>query len=1153
MFASRNILYSVFCLLTFLASPSSFANSLEDSLVVHYPFNEGVGPEALDAANHNSSGVLQNGVTWAPGRHGNALQFGLQADGHVILPNPCSRLNPEYITASAWVNPDVVGNKNYYIVSKGRDCCDNPGQGGYNLWVGSNGRLKASIWLASTQTSVSVQSDTPIEAGEWAHAAFTFNGVQLALYINGANVGSVAVAVDVIQPSDKPLTIGVLSHASYNYYGFDGLIDDVRVYNKALTEAELQTVIGEADVDPGASTFGDDQTELFYQSFDDQQSIDDAGGTGSDYALVPGFVGNGIQLDSGASLTFDSVGKINRHSGEINFKFKPEWDGSALSATQYLFTARGRVSDNRTVDLRIFIYKGGDKSYFVLRFDNLFNCDPANQIVPTCQREVSTSALEPEVVMSWEANDWHDIRVVWNNGNANPQLLFVIDGQTIKFNHKAVDLCDFAFESIHIGSSAANTQPAAGVIDELYIYDKSIIATQRSAEIYSKYTRDNNIQEAHETIHNSPDAQLLDASIAEGENVFFFKKKPFEAVYEGSLPEQADVANALTFSILRNQYETLFFNVYSRLDITEANVQISDLDGPGAVINSSDIQLKVVHNWFQSGRFSAFRDVLAIYVPELLLDDDRIDFTEQEWAHNNLPQFATHEGAWTSMQSNTAKQFAIIVHVPEGQVPGAYSGTVTFTTDTNVVKTLSVNIEVLTPVLPDIDKYVGIYHESIIDETLASNRSVTLDRFRKQLADIKAHGFNSIGVYSADPTYIDEVFAAGLDQLVGIVSFQGADLANGISALLPKYDEYDLEPLIFGRDEPYLDDRIISHINKSAVIDSMGASVITAINIDSANELRDCGGRVYLLPGITEPNNCQPLDYENLNPGYPVTAAYFTDIVNAPSLKPTDREQSYYWQLVQEYPGVSRFHAGFYFWLNKMDGVFPYVYNKVRANPYDDFDAEINSTERDLHIAYPSDDGPVPTIQWEALREGLDDYRHLMAWQALEQYVDILDGQTTSSVAPQSRAMIDGILDKYKDIQNHKTLPMSEYATDRETLITEIISLEAHIQAEDPDRDQQANLVDLDDDNDGMSDVWELQFGLDPLDDADSRVDADSDGFSNLEEFEAGSDPTDQNSMPGIDVPMMPAFALVCSMAVIFFSYVLSGRRRELNVETQTE
>jgi hypothetical protein len=62
----------------------------------------------------------------------------------------------------------------------------------------------------------------------------------------------------------------------------------------------------------------------------------------------------------------------------------------------------------------------------------------------------------------------------------------------------------------------------------------------------------------------------------------------------------------------------------------------------------------------------------------------------------------------------------------------------------------------------------------------------------------------------------------------------------------------------------------------------------------------------------------------------------------------------------------------------------------------------------------------------------------------------------------------------------------------------------------DTDREGTGNNADLDDDNDGISDIDEIKYGFDPLDPSDGgSADADGDGVSNKDEIEAGSDPLD--------------------------------------------
>jgi hypothetical protein len=75
----------------------------------------------------------------------------------------------------------------------------------------------------------------------------------------------------------------------------------------------------------------------------------------------------------------------------------------------------------------------------------------------------------------------------------------------------------------------------------------------------------------------------------------------------------------------------------------------------------------------------------------------------------------------------------------------------------------------------------------------------------------------------------------------------------------------------------------------------------------------------------------------------------------------------------------------------------------------------------------------------------------------------------------------------------------------------------------DSDNDGIGNNADEDDDDDGMPDIWEKEYGLDPLRD-DAGEDADDDGVRNLDEYIAGSDPTqdDYNDAPDAPVLLTP-------------------------------
>ena len=89
----------------------------------------------------------------------------------------------------------------------------------------------------SMGTTAYVSGTTANPVNVWTHVALTYDGTIIRLYVNGAQAGSQA-RTGSIQANSNPLWIG--GNSPYGEY-FQGLIDEVRVYNRALSQAEIQT------------------------------------------------------------------------------------------------------------------------------------------------------------------------------------------------------------------------------------------------------------------------------------------------------------------------------------------------------------------------------------------------------------------------------------------------------------------------------------------------------------------------------------------------------------------------------------------------------------------------------------------------------------------------------------------------------------------------------------------------------------------------------------------------------------------------------------------------------------------------------------------------------------------------------------------------
>ncbi len=119
-----------------------------------------------------------------------------------------------------------------------------------------------------------------------------------------------------------------------------------------------------------------------------------------------------------------------------------------------------------------------------------------------------------------------------------------------------------------------------------------------------------------------------------------------------------------------------------------------------------------------------------------------------------------------------------------------------------------------------------------------------------------------------------------------------------------------------------------------------------------------------------------------------------------------------YWQAWMENPLWNRYSAGFMLWRAGLDGAMPFIYQQKHGNSaYNDFDYRGPAYgNRDFMCTYPSATGPIPTLQWEALREGIDDARYLST------LMNLLEGNNTQQ-AKQIRKILTDIKDQISPYQ----------------------------------------------------------------------------------------------------------------------------------------
>ena len=201
------------------------AAPLPPGLAAAYSFDTGSGASVPDVSGNGNTGTAMGSFWSTQGRYGGAMSFDGIGSVVRVASSPSLALSSA-MTLSGWINPSVTQSGWRTIVQRQTDS--------YFLNASHDA---GSLRPAGGGTNWFIGGPTASPVGAWTHVGLTYDGTMLRLYVNGTEVAS-RTASGQLTASTSPLWIG--GNSPFGEY-FAGLIDDVRVYNRALTQAEIQT------------------------------------------------------------------------------------------------------------------------------------------------------------------------------------------------------------------------------------------------------------------------------------------------------------------------------------------------------------------------------------------------------------------------------------------------------------------------------------------------------------------------------------------------------------------------------------------------------------------------------------------------------------------------------------------------------------------------------------------------------------------------------------------------------------------------------------------------------------------------------------------------------------------------------------------------
>jgi len=201
----------------------------DEGLIGYWSFDDGKGEAATDSSKCGNHGKL-TGAKWAKGVIGSALDFNGKND-YVNMRSPKSGSTDKAVSVEAWIKP-TGNNFNANVIVAGPESLD------FGIWI-QGGRIFAGIWNAEGTQFSAISSSSPTP-DQWCHVAMTCDldiGKVIRIYINGKLDCSSAATGTALKSGHTSIDIG--GRTPHSWY-FNGLIDEVKMYNRARSEEEIR-------------------------------------------------------------------------------------------------------------------------------------------------------------------------------------------------------------------------------------------------------------------------------------------------------------------------------------------------------------------------------------------------------------------------------------------------------------------------------------------------------------------------------------------------------------------------------------------------------------------------------------------------------------------------------------------------------------------------------------------------------------------------------------------------------------------------------------------------------------------------------------------------------------------------------------------------
>lgn len=432
----------------------------------------------------------------------------------------------------------------------------------------------------------------------------------------------------------------------------------------------------------------------------------------------------------------------------------------------------------------------------------------------------------------------------------------------------------------------------------------------------------------------------------------------------------------LTMRIAGDEINSKRFAVFAQKELKDITLKCSVLKNKnGGLIQGNKVDLRVLKQWG------------SVHQADILVTDERVKL------EGYLEKYAGHARFVTNIPANSTKHFLLQVAISPDLAPGIYEGEVRIEPVGAKATNLPICVEVLPFKLDRTDRFVGFFFTGVIFQPNGPavggqsyyNGLGSESSLKEEFEHLSASGFNflDVGGYAngpLNPDYVSKLLEIASNAGIKKIALEGADhlippdaikkgfnkdsknyqiLEERIAKIAEIAKKNGMELYIFGADEPNNEIDILRNNIIFEIAKRHGVNTMTAIIHDDIRE------KVNGLDVVS-------MNYLAMSTGNSKLLDMVSRKEKVPYIKTI-----YYANMAAAQTSIVRMAYGWYLFKSHMGGNVPWAYYALWQNWKPFVDNGKAEGENGAFNVFPTKDRPIPTLKFEAAREGVNDLRYL--------------------------------------------------------------------------------------------------------------------------------------------------------------------------------